>query len=250
MINKEYVDISVIEQFSYCPKQAENTLNLLQIPKKEMEQGNVFHKATEIIRNAIKKDKNKHSNNHRFIRDLIEKQKELINPIKLTDVYVKSEKLKIAGYCDEVIIYPDKIKIIDYKTKRKFNEEIFSYSYLLQIRCYGLAFKEFYNITCPIILIIQPILCSFAPECQWMSEDEIKQEEGNWNQQGEMLFSYFTAKKTKPQEYELKYNEETKDILEIVMKINNQDFKHENNVNKCNSCQFKEICEDSLKSYK
>lgn len=79
--------------------------------------------------------------------DLILKEKEFIFYPQLCDVLSTSsnERVLVQGMIDLMILKPNEIYLVDYKTSRISSEEEFKHKYALQLNLYAKAIEEFYH---------------------------------------------------------------------------------------------------------
>lgn len=245
----EYIRISHIEQYSYCPKQAKNNIDGLNFTNDSMDIGGGVHIKKDIrekfkksvFQNTIKGDNKVVV--QKILSDVINNNKS----VRLSEVFVKSDELKILGKVDEIRIDEGNVSLIEYKTT--FSSEDSNYhpgSAINQLFAYAIAFKEFYSLNCKLNLIVRRVLLHYD---DYLELDKIKSHDelGKFNSEGVMLTSYWDATLSK-NVYQTSFqdNSHLNETKETIKKIHSKDFNHEDNINKCNSCQYKSVCEDSL----
>jgi len=75
-------------------------------------------------------------------RQLERKLKANVNEIRGSELFLYSDKLKIAGACDLIANYADKTSIIDFKTSGKNKKKEWIEGYFLQATLYSYMFWE------------------------------------------------------------------------------------------------------------
>ena len=77
-----------------------------------------------------------------------------INNIRCTEIPLYSNELRLAGTCDCIAEYNDKLSIIDFKTSRKQKKESWILNYFLQATAYSKMYEHLTNIKIEQIIIL------------------------------------------------------------------------------------------------
>ncbi|MBN2053141.1 PD-(D/E)XK nuclease family protein [Candidatus Woesearchaeota archaeon] len=244
----DLIDISLIEQFSYCAKQAKNNLEGLKIKNPEMEDGAKKHKKNMIKLCFFKtiRAETKNKSAKRIIEEILFNNHQGV--FRFSEVWVESKKYGIRGYCDEIKIEKGHVSIIEYKTTFDRSEKTyFREAPVNQIMAYYLAFSEYFRYDLPISLIVKRVILSiFLPYHDEITEEHlgiIKRNNtissSSWD--ADLNVDVYVGSSSECTQ--LGYDNR---IKEIVSRIKSKDFSHEGNKNKCSHCQYKESCDESL----
>lgn len=243
------INISLMEQYIYCPKQAQNQLCGVKIANTAMLDGTDAHEYRHKIRCSWTKSRNASGHNKKSyatIKQTIQARIKNNDPTYFTEVKVESKELGVNGLIDEVRIGNNCVLITDYKTtfRKSGSGEYVSPSHVCQIRAYAAAFREHYGYKGRIYISIKKVYLVF----DWASTDRIDEnEEVKFKPDMKFIVSDGWEGHIK-EVYNTRYHPDTDidDIKKIVAKIRSKDFKHEGNKNKCDYCQYNISCDDSL----
>jgi len=142
------------------------------------------------------------------------------------------------------VISSGKVELIDYKTTfRKKENSNFPEAAVLQLNAYANAFKEYYNYKKPIQLIIVRVYLIY----DIVYEDSINENDiGFFNNNDEILTDGWKGKKEIIFKRYYHDSDDFEEVRNIVKKIKNKDFTHNDNPNKCKFCQYNKNCVDTL----
>lgn len=108
--------------------------------------------------------------------------------------YYEGKNFILNGICDKIAIYPDKIKLVDYKSsKQKFNKEELTFNY--QNLIYTFAIKKKYP-GLPVNMVFQFLKFKRAPnqEAPFVSDQELQGLESHLEDIAEFLSDFNEAK--------------------------------------------------------
>ncbi|MBN2459697.1 PD-(D/E)XK nuclease family protein [Candidatus Woesearchaeota archaeon] len=250
------ISIAHIEQYDFCPKQAENSMNNLPdvfALSDDLEDGSEAHKqrAKKFISQSFKATiKNQEGKERQPPK--VKVKEAILWSIKnnssraFVEVYVESQKYGIIGYCDEVKIAKGEVSIIEYKTSWNWKKTNCSSPPICQAKAYARSFKEYYNYDKPIKIFIKRVFLKInkhmaMPEQEpekpaLMFEDRNFINGGWWEGIIEKIYEeYFN-----PEDFDY--------VKSIIYNIRRKDFKHSSSLGRCRSCQYRLSCDDALKS--
>jgi len=77
-----------------------------------------------------------------------------IDNIRCTEIPLYSDTMKLAGTCDCIAEYNNKLSIIDFKTSRKQKKESWILNYFLQVTAYSKMYEHLTNVKIDQIVIL------------------------------------------------------------------------------------------------
>lgn len=250
----EPIDISLIESYAFCPKQAKNKLDPTPDNDTLMSSGSEAHQNREEAiykgktREAFKKTRltfGEHNLSPNALKSLIKSLVISDKSKSFVEFWVESKELGIKGFCDQISIDKGSISIIEYKTTFRPNEEVyFSQAAISQARAYAKAFMDYYDYQGPIRIIIQRVYLKF----DWALADWIDETKAGYlNRDTKEIISDGWSGALK-EVYNQPFYPDTDldEIREIISKLRKKDFRHENNIRKCEKCQYNLSCEDNI----
>lgn len=243
-------DISLIEHFSFCPKQAENKLKGESEDDDVMEDGRIAHEGHEDyerqnrakIRMSFKKSRQ--AGKKPGLKGAVELCLKGWIPEKFVEVYVESKKLGVVGKCDEVQIEKGKVRIIDYKTTfRRDDRPYMPDAAVAQLRAYAQSFMETFGYSGKIDLVIIRVFLEYdSVYADYVQEDEVVP----LNAEGKYLADGWKGSTRKVYDLPFYPDVDVDEVRDIIKKIRKKDFVHGDNPNKCHYCPDNKVCVDAV----
>lgn len=255
MTFQDKLNIAHIEQYEFCPKQAENSMN--NVPDlysvSDLKDGSEAHKErakkfiSQSFRATIQNQQGKEREPSRIkVKEAILWTIKNHSSKAFVEVFVESQKYGIIGYCDEVKIDKGEVSIIEYKTSWNWLKTGCPSPPICQAKAYAQAFKEYFEYDKPIKNNIRRVFLKISKHFPMPKENPEKPalicEErsfingGWWEGIWETIYDNF-------------YNPDDFDYVKsIIDKIRRKDFTHNDSLPRCLSCQYRLTCDDAIMS--
>ncbi|MFH1849241.1 MAG: PD-(D/E)XK nuclease family protein [archaeon] len=243
------INISTINEYTFCPYQAYNSLNKENITK-------LLPSDSFVARNDSFLEDLK-NNFYDYIKTgkLLSPDKRTVKSMMqsntvshISELGVISEKEGLQGYCDEAQVSSNGITLIEYKTTKQERSHDFNNDPAInQLIAYAHSFQEYFDaqatITLRVIRIFLRDKVSFINRCllnpighdgsSSLGESETS-DNINWAASMEIIYE---------KAYKLELLNRVKPIIQRIKKA---DFSHQDNRSRCKKCKYKYNCCDSL----